>query len=172
MLRLLILLVLFVCCGTEKKETKSFSLEEILFGGGRCDFESECISGMCSNGICLGYLMVGSVGGREVMMDKIRGYLTKWAEQEEAKIIMSGLIQDETLDPYLRARALEILECFPKETAVPILLSILSNQHELIRFSSARILHRLGDLRGTETMKRFLDHPSDGVRSLASITLQ
>lgn len=160
------------------------SAESLLFGGEPCGppgsggdsvaswLDSDCASGRCVAGMCVGFLMTSVEAMRMAMLPR----LGRAAADEDARRMMvetlTRIVADPQTDPFLRARATQVSVVLPAREAVPILEPRLEDGEEAVRFQAARALHRLGDPRGTQVMQSFLEHPSAPVRALARFVLE
>lgn len=141
--------------------------ESLLFGGERCRADSECAAGRCSLGMCVGFLMNSVEAVRIAQHERLR----QAARDPDLRLgmveVLGQVLRDADGDPFLRARAAHALSAMPAQVAGPILGERLEDPEEPVRFQAARSLHRLGDLRGTEALRAFLEHDSPAVRALA-----
>jgi hypothetical protein len=145
--------------------------ESVLFGGGHCRTDRDCGSGVCSVGLCFGYLMASIDATRDAMAPRMRAAVADPATRAAMLASLLNPLGDTAADAYLRSRAADALKFFPAETAAPILAGLLGDGDEPVRFFAARALHVLGDRRGAEALEPFRTHASDAVRQLAETAL-
>lgn len=145
--------------------------ESVLFGGGHCRTDRDCGSGVCSVGLCFGYLMASVDATRDAMAPRMRSAVADPATRAAMLASLLNPLQDPAADAFLRSRAADALKFFPAASAVPILAGILDDGDEPVRFFAARALHCLGDPRGAEALSPFRTHASDAVRQLADTAL-
>lgn len=165
-------LLLFAACeGSPGPVTAAADAEGLLFGGQSCRKDTECATGVCSLGMCAGYLMASHELARETMAPAFKAAgadpVTSRALLEAAASVLS----DPENDRFLRSRAADAIGLLGPAVAVPALAPFLEDQDEPVRFFAARALHRNGDPRGTAVLRAFLHHPAKAVRALAADAL-
>jgi len=160
------------CRGGQEDGPTVVTAEGLLFGGERCWRNRDCGTDSCSYGLCNGFLMVPTDLHRSAMSSGIRKAAEDPATLKDLVEVLSLTLGDMASDPYLRGRAADACSLLPKRQGVPLLITHLEDPEAPVRFHAARSLHRLGDSRGTRSLRLFLDHPSEAVRALARLDLQ
>jgi len=153
-----------------EREHGALSPEAILFGGETCEKDSDCASQRCSLGICLGFLMNSLEVARLAQMPLIERAAADPATRDRMLDLLSQVLAEG--DPFLRARAAQALSAFPAAQARPVLERYLDDPEEPVRFQVARARARLGDERGVEALRGFLQHESPAVCALARFVLE
>ncbi len=145
--------------------------ESLLFGGEPCGADADCPGGRCSLGMCVGFLMNSVEAVRIAQHERLRQAARDPILRARLVAVLAQVIGDAQGDPFLRARAAHALSAIPAAEAAPVLDRRLADPEEPVRFQAARSLHRLGDPRGTERLRGFLEHGSAAVRALARYAL-
>lgn len=146
--------------------------ESLLFGGERCRADSECAAGRCSLGMCVGFLMNSIEAVRIAQHERLRRAARDPTLRPRMVEVLGQVLRDADGDPFLRARAAHALSAMPAAEAGPILGERLGDPQGPVRLQAARSLHRLGDPRGTEALRTFLEHDLPAVRALARYALE
>ncbi len=158
--------------GDSEARLDGVTAESLLFGGEACRADSECAAGRCSLGMCVGFLMNSVEAVRVAQHDRLGRAARGPGLRARMVEVLGQVLGDADGDPFLRARAAHALSALRAADARPLLGGRLGDPEEPVRFQAARSLHRLGDPRGTEALRAFLEHDSPAVRALARYALE
>lgn len=140
-----------------------------LLGGDICRRDLDCITGICSEGTCIGFLMISSDAGRNDVGDLVRQKFGKSpASVSRLAAIASGMADDPLTEVYFRGRSVDFFRFLPCAVSLPVLKDKLASRDEPVRFFAARALALCGDSRGREVLGEFSSHPSEAIRRMAS----
>lgn len=144
--------------------------DSLLFGLERCRMDAECSSGVCSIGMCLGFLTVST----EVQRARIgtRLAISDPAVREGLVEALAVVLEDDATSRVVHARAADALAYLGGGRARDLLRPRVADPSEIVRFYAARSLHRLGQPEGTLALEKFRHHRAEGVRMLAVMALQ
>lgn len=159
---------LVACAGTPADGRPTADTETVLWGGGRCQAGADCPSGLCSIGLCLGYLAASTEEARDTVAPAIRELAAHQGGDVLERLLAESL-EERSSDAFVRGRAADAFRHLPVAAALRVLPRYLDDPDEPVRFFAARAL--ASDPRGREVLSRFLDHPAEAVRILAQRTL-
>jgi HEAT repeat protein len=155
-------IALFACAPSPVPST--VDADSLVFGGSKCRSGADCPIGVCSIGMCMGYLTLGTPIQREAVADRLREAGRDPALGPGLAGTLSGILAEPEADAFLRARAAEALGLLGQAR---LLGAYLEDPDEPVRFAAARALHEAGDDRGTRMLEGFLTHEAPAVRELA-----
>lgn len=144
-------------------------VDGLLFGMARCRVSEECSTGVCSMGMCVGFLMVST----DLERARIGGVLSGTGAPLRNDLIeaLAGVVGEFETSGVVRARAADALGYLGGDRALRVLSARLDDPIAPVRFFAARSLHRMGDPDGTRVLETFRDHPAEAVRALVAAAL-
>lgn len=166
---LLLLALSAVTC--RQKATQWVEPERVLFGGEQCREDKDCFLGRCSFGMCVGILMSPTEATRMEQVAILKGLARDPNFREQTKAFLLAVVEETGSDVFLRARAVYALSAVADGRELSEVLLRQLGAEEPVKFQAARVLHEMGDQRGTEVLKEFVGHPAPGVRALAEFVL-
>lgn len=152
----------------------SSSIEEsVLYGGARCQSDSDCPGGVCAGAECVGFLVIPSDMARDQAGDRLKVAI---AGNEPAArrlaVAAAGVVADSSAETFGRARAADIFRFLPCELADDALLHAMGAGSEAVRFYASRSLALCGYDAGIRELELFLQHASEPVRLMSRSALE
>lgn len=170
-----VFLLLFSMCERKTLDLKSHTpeemVEEILFGGSKtCVKENECLSGICSYNLCMGFLITPNLFQQDKGFLKIKKIVKNNPEIENLLLKnIEEIFNDELKDVVIRARAIYLMIRINKEFAKKYYEKYLDTGEEILRFRIALALCEENDFEGEKIISQFKNHSSSAVRELFAI---
>jgi len=115
--------------------------------------------------------MTATDARRMVMLENLREAARDRDTLDGLVRALSFTLADVESDPFLRSRAADAASALPRRYVAPMVADYLDDDMQSVRFFTARTLHRMGDQRGTDALKDFLEHRSESVRDMAARAL-
>lgn len=159
------------CADREPGKPVDGLVEAILFGGGRCLDDSECVTGLCSIGQCMGFLTAASDATR----DQVGGAITKFLEQgvaDDLRRFLVAVLADRASEPFVRGRTADLYRFLPAEWAEADLSPMLDDDDEMVRFFAARAMTLKSSDKGYHAIAAFLEHESAAIRAMAETAIE
>jgi hypothetical protein len=144
--------------------------EAVLWGGGRCREAADCASGLCTAGMCQGYLAASTEEARDAVAPALRS-AGAGPDLPALSRALEGVLGDPDSDDFVRSRAADAFRHLPPAEALRVLPGRLSDPAEPVRFFAARALAAAGDPDGRAALEPFRNHSSEAVRILAATAL-
>ncbi len=170
----LVALIVFSMAGCQSGAVRSapvapLDVDGLLFGLERCRSPNECPSGVCSAGMCVGFLTVSTELARMQVGEVMAGV----HEPLRSGLVeaLQSVLEDPGTSGVVRGRAADALRYLGGERALTLLTKHLSDPSQSVRFFTARALHLAGDPGGTRVLEGFKGHPAEAVRILAMMAL-
>lgn len=141
---------------------------DALIGGNPCIRDSDCLSGICAEESCIGFLMLSSDSARNVVGARISKVYADDSDSAQALAVMAtSIVSDELTEVFFRARAVDLFRFLPCVLAEKHVGVFLKSDEEPVRFYAARVLATCGNKAGRDELEKFGNHESEAIRRLA-----